>query len=287
MSYLDAIDFDTPDFGDLYDELPLWSAPFGLWILDRAPLRAGSTFLDLGAGTGFLSIELAERCGAASTVLAVDPWAAGMTRLRRKIAQRGLTNVRLLEQDAATVELPPGSVDVIVSNLGVNNFDQPAQVLKVCARIAKPAATLLLTTNLAGHMAEFYEVYRTVLQQTGQSDRLPTLENHVNHRATVESVRSLLEGAGFRTDEVITDSFRLRFADGSALLRHHFIRLGFLPAWKDIAAADRTGATFEALEKALNAVAAERGELALTIPMAGFLARRTAAPEPPAATGAA
>ena len=35
MKYLEAIDYKTPEFGDLYDELPLWSAPFGL-VLRRA-----------------------------------------------------------------------------------------------------------------------------------------------------------------------------------------------------------------------------------------------------------
>ncbi len=95
MEALEPIDSDVPGFGDLYDELPLWSAPFGLWILDRVPLAPTQTVLDLGAGTGFLSIELAERCGPRSTIVAVDPWHEAMQRLRRKVAQRGLGHVRL------------------------------------------------------------------------------------------------------------------------------------------------------------------------------------------------
>ena len=67
----------------------------------------------------------------------------------------------------------------------------------------------------------------------------------------------------------------MRFADGSSLLRHYFIRLGFVPAWKSIAAADMLQTTFETLERNLNAVAAERGELAVTIPMAYIEARKT------------
>ena len=63
MKYLEAIDLTAPEFGDLYDELPLWSAPFGLSLLDLVPMKSGLTILDVGAGTGFLTIELAERCG--------------------------------------------------------------------------------------------------------------------------------------------------------------------------------------------------------------------------------
>jgi arsenite methyltransferase len=64
-----------------------------------------------------------------------------------------------------------------------------------------------------------------------------------------------------------TRSFRMRFADGSSLLRHHFIRLGFVPGWVSVASPGRLEKTFDALERNLNEVAAQRGELALTIPM--------------------
>ena len=71
-----------------------------------------------------------------------------------------------------------------------------------------------------------------------------------------------------------TDSFRLRFADGTALLRHYFIRLGFTPGWKSIVAADSLQTTFATLERNLNTVAAETGELVLSVPMACIEARK-------------
>lgn len=274
MNYLEEIDPTAPAFSELYDELPLWSAPFGLMLLDRVPMKTGLTILDVGAGTGFLTIELAERCGPSTKVIAVDPWKSAMARLQRKIEQRQLSNILLLEQDAATLDLPDGSVDVIVSNLGINNFDDPPAVLKSCSRLAKPGATLLLTTNLVGHMHEFYEAYHEVLVEQGQHNRLATLDAHIQHRGTAGSVERLLLNAGFELVETVTSSFRMRFANGSSLLRHHFIRLGFIGGWKAIAAAESVHRTFEALERKLNAIATERGELALTVPMACFIARK-------------
>src|SRR5207247_1531115 len=141
------------EFGELHDELTLWSAPFGLMLLDRVPIRSGLTILDVGAGTGYLSIELAERCGPDARVIAVDPWKSAMDRFRRKIALWRLDNIVLLDQDAATLDLPDESVDVIVSNLGINNFDQPDVVLSTCWRVARPGAVLLLTTNVLGSLA--------------------------------------------------------------------------------------------------------------------------------------
>jgi arsenite methyltransferase len=237
-----------------YDELPLWSAPFGQLILDRVPLRRGQTIVDIGAGTGFLTVELAQR-SAAARVVAVDPWAEAMEVLRRKVTFLGLTNVELVVADASTLALPDGSVDVVVSNLGINNFPNGAAVLAECRRVLRPGGRLLLSTNLVGHMTEFYDVLRGVL------DDVSELDAHINHRATIPGTLALLENAGFSAT-VAESTFTMRFADGTALFNHYFIRLGFLEGWQSIASPE----TLAAVEAELN----RRGELSLTIPMACF-----------------
>lgn len=279
MDYLAPVDLARPKAGDLYDELPLWSAPFGLMLLERVPLGPALAYLDVGAGTGFVALELAERCGPGARVIAVDPWGAALARLRRKLAQRGLANVSVLEQDAAALDLPAGSVDVIVSNLGIQNFADAGAVLRACCRVAKPGAPLLTTTNLSGHFAEFYDVYRGVLAELGRQSRLPALEERVGRRGTVASVTRLLEAAGFEVSGAEVREFKLRFASGSAFLRHYFIRLGFMDGFKAIAAGEGEGqgpmaATFELLERRLNERARAHGELALTVPAACFEARK-------------
>jgi SAM-dependent methyltransferase len=242
-----------------YDELPLWSAPFGQLILERVPLRRGQTIVDLGAGTGFLTVELAQR-SAAARVVAVDPWAEAMEVLRRKVAFLGLSNVELLVADAAALDLPSESVDVIVSNLGVNNFPNAAGVLAECHRVLRPGGRLLLSTNLAGHMAEFYDVLREVLDDHAE------LDAHINHRATVDGSLGQLRAAGFAASVAGTGSFVMRFADGTALFDHYFIRLGFLDGWQSIASPEELAA----VEAELN----RRGEVSLTIPTACFEAVR-------------
>ena len=274
MDFLADINYQSAQFGTFYDELPLWSAPFGLLLLERVPLRPDLVILDVGAGTGFLALELAQRCGLHSKVFAVDPWPSGMARLRSRVDFLGLKNVVLMEQDAARLDLADEVVDLIVSNLGINNFENPEAVLHECWRVARPGAKLFLTTNLTGHMAEFYEIFRATLVELGLTNRLPGLNAHIQHRGTVESVTLLLEQSGFKPQLVTTDSFKLRFADGSALLRHYFIRLGFMGAWKALLPADALEQTFSTLERNLNVQAASQGELALTIPVACFEAQK-------------
>ena len=267
-SFLEPIDYSGENFGPLYDELPLWSAPFGLLLLDRVPMRRQGTLLDVGAGTGFLTVELAQRWGAGARVIAVDNWKAATNHLRWKIERLGLDNVEVIDSDAEAIDLPRNTVDVVVSNLGINNFEHPDAVLAACHRVAKSGARMLITSNLVGHMAEFYEIFRSTLIEMDLTACLPELEAHVSHRATVDSIRTLLQRNGFHVLEIKTAAFRSRFSDGSSLLRHHFIRLGFLPAWKVIVPDRAAEEAFTTLEGKLNAHAAQHGELTLTIPMA-------------------
>lgn len=274
MGSLPPVDIASEGVADFFDELPLWSAPFGLMLLERVPMRNGLTILDVGAGTGFLAIELAQRCGPESTVIAVDPWQPAVARLRAKIEYLGIQNLRILEQDAADLDLSDSSIDIVVSNLGINNFDNAEAVVGTCFRVLRPDGLVILTTNLVGHMHELYDVYRRTLVETGLSDRLVALNAHIDHRATVESVEARLRRAGFDGVSTIERSFKMRFADGSALLRHYFIRLGFLEGWTKVVPPERVDDTLRALERNLNQVAVEKGELALTIPMACIEARK-------------
>ena len=52
------------------------------------------------------------------------------------------------------------------------------------------------------------------------------------------------------------------------------MRLAFVPAWKSVASEGAVEVTFAALESRLNKIAADRGELSLTIPAACLHARK-------------
>jgi ubiquinone/menaquinone biosynthesis C-methylase UbiE len=267
MISFEPIDYSTDEFCRLYDELPLWSAPFGLMLLEYVPLKAGARILDVGAGTGFLSIELAQRCGASSQVVAVDPWSAALRRLQGKVASLGLENVSLIEGTIEEAPLSPDSFDLAVSNLGVNNFSDAAAAMAACHSALKPGGALWITTNTRGHMAELYEVYRAVLDEAGLPEVLAALAAHIDHRPTAESLSHSLREAGFEIGEQHHGSFAMRFADGSTLLRHHFIRLGFLPDWAEVCPPDRREEIFGLLEQRLNALASRTGVLSLSVPI--------------------
>src|SRR5438105_3670130 len=87
-------------------------------------------------------------------------------------------------------------------------------------------------------MAEFYDAYREVLAELGFTDHLNVLDEHVSHRATVDSVKALLENTGFQSKR---SHIRLgRNGSGIALLLTRTVR-GLIPPARrvDCAAATR------------------------------------------------
>jgi len=260
----DKFDLNDAEVVDVYDDMPLWSAMAGQLLLRHLPLDPKSHVLDVGCGTGFPTIELAQRLGPSARVTGIDPWAAALVRAWHKAKVWGVHNVMLIDGDATRMPFPDGSFDLIVSNLGLNNFADPVTAMTECRRVARPGARLALATNLQGTMAEFYAIFRTVLD----SSSVERLDAHVAHRATIPGTFALLKRAGFEPVRSAAETMPMRFANGTAFLRHSFIRLGFLPAWQDLIAESESEDVFDRLRIALDAHAAKNGGLELSVPMA-------------------
>ena len=273
-----AVDLENAEVVSAYDELPLWSAMFGLLLLEHIPLRGHTAVLDVGPGTGFPLIELAERLGSRCRVHGIDRWEQAVRRAQHKARVRGVRNVSLSRGDAVAMPFRDKEFDLVVSNLGINNFSEPDAVLRECWRVSRPAARLVLTTNLQGHMQELYEVFEATLSDMSLREAIPALRRHIEHRATLEGLTALFERTGFHLSQTHRATASMRFADGSALLNHYFIKLGFLDGWKGVLLPGDRSRFFARLETTLNALAETRGSLNLTIPMAYVEAVRVETP---------
>jgi ubiquinone/menaquinone biosynthesis C-methylase UbiE len=264
----DSYDWSDPGLVSAYDELPLWSAPFGLLLLKHVRLERGMQVLDIGCGTGFPLLELAQRLGPSCHVSGIDPWGLALRRARQKMLHYKNRNTAVVQGDGAALPFPDRRFHLVVSNLGLNNFASPERALAECYRVLRAGGRLVLTTNLRGHMRELYEAFASVLRDFARPDWLERLGQHIEHRATVERVRRQFAEAGFTVSRVFYEEFSMRFTDGSAFLRHHFIKAGFLDAWREVVGAQSEREVFSLLEERLNHLVEGDGELALTIPMA-------------------
>src|SRR5262245_31959991 len=236
-----------------FDDLPLWAAPFGLKLLGEVRMGHGLRALDVGFGAGFPLLELAGRLGESSLVCGVDLWPAGLRRATAKRAQRDLGNVGIVEATAERLPFVSGSFDVIVSNNGFNNVQDMGRAFAEANRVARAGAQLLFTMNTEASMPELYSEYRRLLEEQDLRTEIEALAAHVHaRRKPLPEVYSLLEQGGWSRVRTLHDEFHMRYADGSAMLRHPMVRLAFLGSWLAVVGEDRREGLFQELERRLN-----------------------------------
>jgi ubiquinone/menaquinone biosynthesis C-methylase UbiE len=263
------------DLISVIDELSIWSAPFGVKLLDTINMKSHLNVLDIGFGTGFPLLEIAQRLGPTCNVSGIDPWDEAHERTKLKIEQYGLKNVNLFLGKAEKMPFANNIFDLIVSNNGLNNVENEEKAYRECFRVCNYGGQFVFTFNLPESMIEFYNVFEQVLKNHGKSNEIKAMYEHINHkRKTIEETSRMVKEAGFSISDVKTDSFKWRYTDGTSMLNHFFIRLAFLDAWKEIIKPSDKEIIFDEIENILNKIANEKGEFSMTIPYAVFNCRK-------------
>ena len=257
----------TPSgLAEIYDETSFWSARFGALLFDHLKILRGIRALDVGCGTGFPLIELAHVHGASSHFIGIDIWDDALQRARLKVGLHGLTNVDIIKADTVSMPFPNAHFDLVVSNIGINNFRDPPMAIRECRRVAKPGARLVLTTNVRGHFRALYALLDAILGESGLQAARDALRREEEHRLSAGSIAKLLVDGGFTVSRTFEQNFRMCFADGSTMLRHALVKW-FLDGWRHAVGAGDERAVFGALEQRINDAAARDGHVEMTIPM--------------------
>ncbi|MEM0943308.1 MAG: methyltransferase domain-containing protein, partial [Pseudomonadota bacterium] len=101
----------------------------------------GAHIVDIGAGTGGVTRQIAARFPAAS-VLGVDPSVA-LTEKAVELAA-GLANLSFAVGDGAGLDLAEGSADIAILHTVLSHVPDPAPLLAEAARILRPGGTLVI-----------------------------------------------------------------------------------------------------------------------------------------------
>ena len=167
--------------------------------------------LDVGCGTGQTLLQLAERVGDKGQVLGVD--IAG--RLLEVAASRTqqFAQVKSIEADAQTLDLPPHSVDAVFSRFGVMSFNDPVAAFSNFRRILKPDGRLAFSCWQA---LQENELDRFPLAEAGFQSAIDGIPFSF---ADPAHVRSILAAAGFEAIAVTPRTELVTSGDVEAMTR--------------------------------------------------------------------
>ena len=83
-------------------------------IMDELLIADGSEVADIGAGSGWFTIRLANRVGPNGTVYAQDVQQEMLTAIGRRVEREGLANVRVVRGDDSSTNLPRQALDAVL-----------------------------------------------------------------------------------------------------------------------------------------------------------------------------
>lgn len=251
----------------MYDELPLWSAPFGLLLLETIRLRKNMTILDLGSGGGFPMLEIAERAGSSCKIYGIDPSPDAFFMIREKISLKNIFHAEIVKAAAEELPFPDEHVDLITGNNGLNNVSNALKVVQECYRTCKPGGQAVFTMNLPHTLIEFYDMLEGVFLDFGKPEAIIRMKEHMDEkRKPAEYWKKLFTDTGFVIHEMLPDGFKIHFNDGYSFFQHYFIRTAFLPSWQQFADDE---VLFRTIER-INALAEETGGFGVSVPFICF-----------------
>jgi ubiquinone/menaquinone biosynthesis C-methylase UbiE len=164
-------------------------------------VKADEQVLDLGAGSGFLTLHVAERL-TSGRVFAIDLSKDTLARLDEQTSERHLERVVEIRcTDAAATGLPDDSVGLVVSVGLLHELPDPSAVLREAYRVLKLGGRVLIKDFREGLLLS--PVMR-LIHPRGVSGPLAP-----------QALREALEGAGFRDVEVVLDGRNHLVAKGS------------------------------------------------------------------------
>ncbi len=122
--------------------------PFGERIVEALDPRPGERVLDVGCGSGDLTLRVAERLAPGGEALGIDLSGPMLERARRRAGAAGLAGlagVRFARADAQVHRFEPASFDGVISRFGVMFFDDPPVAFANLTAALRPGGRMVFT----------------------------------------------------------------------------------------------------------------------------------------------
>jgi len=247
-----------------------WLQPATEAMLEMAGVRRGARVLDVAAGTGDQTLDIAQRVGPDGYVLATDLSASILEFAKGNARRTGYGNVGTLVADGESLQVDEAGFDAAVCRLGLMLFPDPRQGLREMYRALKPGGgvcTIVFSRPETNPCVTI--LMSTALKHAGLPPRDPYQPGGLLSLGKPGLIDELFRSAGFK--DVATTRMDAPFKLPSAQDYLRFIRTSASPIQQilgklDPAAADAAWADMEMRLKAFETAEGWTGpnELLLT-----------------------
>lgn len=114
-----------------------------LEAIQRMGIEAGDRVLEVGVGTGINAALYPRDC----VVTGVDLSASMLEKARERVARKDLTNIRLLEMDAADLKFPDDSFDIVYAPYLISVVPDPVAVAREMRRVCRSGGRIVVLNH--------------------------------------------------------------------------------------------------------------------------------------------
>ena len=140
---------DAGSYNQVAPSFDFWTqrvtTPLAQRLVDLVALQPADRVLDVGAGSGVVTVAVAKQIAPPGMVVGID-LSEGMLEVARGNARAaGLDErIQLRKMDAEHLEFEDGSFDAVVSLFALLHFPDPARALREMCRVVKPGGRVVV-----------------------------------------------------------------------------------------------------------------------------------------------
>ena len=110
-------------------------------LIRQMPIQNEHTLLDVGAGSGFFTIPMAEN--TSGKVYALDPDRRMLSVIEEKAKEKGLTNIELIQDSIENLSIQNNSIDFVMASLILHEVSSLTKALSSIFDVLKTGGHLL------------------------------------------------------------------------------------------------------------------------------------------------
>lgn len=114
-----------------------------LQAIQRMGIRSSDHVLEVGVGTGINAALYPREC----KITGIDFSASMLEKAQARFARKGITNVRLLEMDAAALSFADDSFDIVYAPYVMSVVPDPVRVAAEMRRVCRPGGRIVFLNH--------------------------------------------------------------------------------------------------------------------------------------------